>query len=778
MKDFFKDKVKSEVLAELESQLKTAVVLPQVSFLVKEWQEDKENIYRQIMTENWCNSPLIVRSSAFGEDSSNGSLAGHYSTVMNVLGISSFHNAVEKVISSYDQPDSRDCILVQPQLDNVIRAGVAFTFDPTTNGSYYVINLNEGADTTIVTSGVSNAGNTWYIHRSKPSCDVPAIQSIVDLCREVEKLVEHECIDIEFAEDINGQLYLLQVRPLIVNQYDSRMYVRAESALEDAARLLKRISQPHPYLKGQRSILGIMPDWNPAEIIGSRPRPLALSLYKQLVTDRTWAYQRDNYGYQNLRSFPLLFPMVGCPYVDVRASFNSFIPKGINDDIAGRLVDYYISCLEHFPAYHDKIEFEIVFSCYTPNLSKRLSVLTEHGFSLSDIVLIESSLKALTNRIIHSETGLWRLDLGKIEHLKQQQNKINESDLDDYSRIYWLTEDCQRYGTLPFAGLARVGFIAAQFLDSLKEMNLLSDERYKCFMMSINTVSTNLAYDFKNLKRGDFLSRYGHLRPGTYDIRSSRYDEDPSFYFDWSNQSKSIAEKYDFELTIDESVNIQRMLDEHGIEHTSESLFRFLRAAIEGREYSKFVFTRSLSDVLSLIKRIGERYGFSADDCSYLNFQDLLGNFSYGNSLKDLFINSINKGRRQFELTRQMVLPQLITSEKDLWQFNVPDSIPNFITQLRVSGDVVCMNNDISVSEITGKIIFIQSADPGYDWILSERPAGFITEYGGPNSHMAIRAAELSIPAVIGVGASNFSRWKLSRHLIIDCQEKIVQVIS
>ena len=51
---------------------------------------------------------------------------------------------------------------------------------------------------------------------------------------------------------------------------------------------------------------GLMPDWNPAEIIGCKPKPLSLSLYRELITNSIWAYQRNNYGYKNLRSFPLL----------------------------------------------------------------------------------------------------------------------------------------------------------------------------------------------------------------------------------------------------------------------------------------------------------------------------------------------------------------------------------------------------------------------------------------------------------------------------------------
>ena len=50
----------------------------------------------------------------------------------------------------------------------------------------------------------------------------------------------------------------------------------------------------------------------------------------------------------------------GIPYIDVRVSFNSFIPHDLDDSIAGRLVDYYLAKLISQPSLHDKIEFEIV----------------------------------------------------------------------------------------------------------------------------------------------------------------------------------------------------------------------------------------------------------------------------------------------------------------------------------------------------------------------------------------------------------------------------------
>ena len=43
-----------------------------------------------------------------------------------------------------------------------------------------------------------------------------------------------------------------------------------------------------------------MPDWNPAEIIGIKPKPLSLSLYKELITDRVWALNRKDYGFKDM----------------------------------------------------------------------------------------------------------------------------------------------------------------------------------------------------------------------------------------------------------------------------------------------------------------------------------------------------------------------------------------------------------------------------------------------------------------------------------------------
>ena len=66
----------------------------------------------------------------------------------------------------------------------------------------------------------------------------------------------------------------------------------------------------------------------------------------------------------------------------------------------------------------------------------------------------------------------------------------------------------------------------------------------------------------------------------------------------------------------------------------------------------------------------------------------------------------------------------------------------------------------------------IENADPGYDFLFSKKIKGFVTKYGGQNSHMSIRSAELSIPACIGIGEKKFELMKKQKYLILDCKNK------
>lgn len=471
----------------------------------------------------------------------------------------------------------------------------------------------------------------------------------------------------------------------------------------------------------------------------------------------------------------------GLPYIDVRVSFNSFVPARLDEEISDRLVNYYLERLAAEPSKHDKVEFDIVFSCYTLDLPERIRILKNYGFSDQDIRAIVSALRDVTNNIINSENGLWRKDYRKIEILEKRYQGILDSGMNRVEKIYWLIEDCKRYGTLPFAGLARAAFIAVQLLESMVKKEIISEEDYQNFMNDVNTVSSNMQYDFNALSKKEFLKRYGHLRPGTYDINSMRYDEAPDLYFDW-NDTKERKEHEEpakrFGLSLDQMHRLKDMLDESGLNNDILGIMDFIKTVIEGREYGKFVFTRSISKVIQMIGDMGEGYGISREDCAYLDIQAVRELYASTKDCREELLKSVREGKAEYELAKSLVLPPLLVDAKEVWKFYYPDTEPNYITMKKVQGNTFVLGENMEQVDISEKIVLIASADPGYDWIFSHRIKGFITMYGGANSHMAIRAGELGIPAVIGVGEKQYEKYQKAKRIEIDAVARSVRIIK
>lgn len=767
---------KARTLERLKDQLKSAKILPIFIFTVGDWINDKSNIIRQT-SEKLDPGPWIIRSSFSGEDRIGTSGAGAFLSVLNVDS-STLEEAINNVVASYGNESFTEEIFIQPMLKNVELVGVAFSHDPNTGSPDRIINWSKGPDTQAVTAGL--AGNIWQIAAGHQKIRKGVLlEPVVHLLDELSDIFRESSIDCEFAivnEKKRRTLYLLQVRPLLITKAPKSVSKHL-GQLNVIKNKIKTGMKTKPFLMGKRTVYGIMPDWNPAEIIGRRPKPLAMSLYQELITNSIWAYQRHNYGYRNLRSYPLMISLSGVPYVDVRVSVNSFVPCDLGDDLAGRLVDYYINKLVSKPSLHDKLEFEIVFSCYTFDLQKKLLELKEYGFSKSDQNCIAESLLKLTNQILHPEMGLWRKDVNKLDILNTKFQTVKESNLTSIEKIYWYLEDCKRYGTLPFAGLARAAFIGVQILNSLVNLQVLSKVDYRDFMESVSTVSSQMIFDKKNMNKFEFLKKYGHLRPGTYDILSKRYDAKSEEYFDWTRNAKNPIEekRRDFTLTKIQINLINKLLYSNGINTDAINLLDFIRKTIELREKAKFDFTRNLSEAMSLIEKVGAENNLTLEELSYSNISVFHELYTASSNIKEVLLLNIMKGKSQFKDSLSLSLPPLITKPDDVFSFSWPNADPSFITQKKV---IAAVTTSTEKDKIANNIVCIPSADPGFDWIFSYPISGLVTAWGGANSHMAIRAGEQRVPAVIGAGEVLFRQWSSSERLMIDCAEQRVEIIK
>ena len=85
---------------------------------------------------------------------------------------------------------------------------------------------------------------------------------------------------------------------------------------------------------------------------------------------------------------------------------------------------------------------------------------------------------------------------------------------------------------------------------------------------------------------------------------------------------------------------------------------------------------------------------------------------------------------------------------------------------------------DKKITDINDKIVLIESADPGYDWIFSYSIKGLVTKFGGAASHMSIRASEYSLPAAIGVGEEKFNQLTQSKTVFLDCLNRQINIIE
>lgn len=662
-------------------------------------------------------------------------------------------------------------------LENICLCGVVFSVDKENLSPYFCIEYDQSGSFSSITSGEKTESTTSFVFRDYDFGEVNHLSRVIQMVKELEKLYDYPFLDVEFAFTYDGKgreiLYCLQVRPLVVANKVSLFHQIDKSDLKRLSKRINMLSNINHGVLGERKIFGVMPDWNPAEIIGLRPKRLALSLYKEIVTDNIWAHQRKNYGYRDLLSHQLMHSFFGIPYIDVQLSFNSFIPAKIDDNLARKLIDFYLMRLKNSPYLHDKVEFDIVFSCFHFSSDNELDMLKEYGFETNEIMSLKKALIDLTNNIVSSTTGIYQNDMKKIEILQDRYHRLLESDMSNLDLLYWLIEDCKRFGTLPFAGIARAAFVAMQILNSMVKEKLISVDQKKLFLESLNTVSKQLSKDRIIMNKQEFLQKYGHLRAGTYDILSPRYDEDYKKYFG------------DFEITFpDVRVDnvifdtkqihmIDLALKKSGFKIDANDLFTFMRTAIEGRESSKFEFTKMLSKAITIIGKIGEYYQISLEKMAHLDIKEILSLHStlYKESPKERFLHQIESNERDYLATCAIKLPPLIIDGDDVFCFSTSVVRPNFITCETVIADIAFNE------ELCGKIVLVDAADPGYDYLFTKGIIGLITCYGGANSHMAIRCSELGLPAVIGVGEEKFAVYKKAKRLHIDClNQKIVPI--
>ena len=782
---------KSNTLLLLNKILRKSKIEKIFNFTVEEWLQNRNMVLDKISEQ--FDSDIIVRSSAQDEDSFESSKAGIYESILNVNPKikTKVEKAILSVIQSYNKQSevyNQNQILIQNQTKNIITSGVLLTKTPDIGSPYYVINYEEGESTIGVTKGTIN--NIVKIYHKIQAFNIPKKwKRLIASIKEIEDILQFEELDIEFGITDNKDVVIFQVRPItFIPQTDiAKLAKPIESKILKNKNIFSKLNQ-RKHILGNRTIFSDMSDWNPAEIIGNNPNLLDYSLYDYLIMNKIWHNARTVLGYQNVNPSPLMVKFGNKPYVDTRASFNSLIPEKLGKKLASKLVNYYLDTLSKNPHLYDKVEFEILFTCYDFNLDSKLSELEKHGFTKNEIKKIKNVLLDLTNNIISdfpkilkdSQYSMQKLARNRTEIISNLKNK-NITQSRYLGNIEKLLEDCKKFGTLPFSIMARIGFIGSILLKSIQKDGYLPSHFENMLLNSLSTPISDIRNDVialndKKITKIQFLKKYGHLRPGTYDITALRYDDSKNNFFEDIQFPKLKSKhKFDFDNTL-----LSNLLTSHFLNFENIDFFSFVRDGLIYREKLKFEFTKNLSEALELIAKVGKTLGFTREDVSNLDIRTILKSKNLSKSqTRNIWREKIFQQQKEKLVNDCLALPPIIFSEKDFDIIQYFISKPNYITDKKITGNIINFENfKGNIGSQRGKILLLQNADPGYDWIFTKKLGGLITKYGGVASHMSIRCSETGLPAAIGCGEVIFEKLKLASKVLLDCKNKEILILE
>ena len=539
---------------------------------------------------------VVVRSSCLAEDNFETSNAGHFESVLDVDSNNEEEilNALNIVYRSYlvDGSDIADeQILIQSQTQDVICSGVVFTRDIQRNRPYYVINYDESGSTDTVTSG--SGGKTIWIAQNSGEESIPGKwTSLWRAIRELERILNGVLLDVEFAIKADHSVVIFQVRPLATNyKFGRNASITHQIECKDFIK-----EQYKKFISGHRvAHFSDMAFWNPAEIIGDSPKNLDYSLYREIITHRAWNQGLVPLGYRCVPD-DLMYRFGNKPYICLEHSFKSLTPATISEELADKLCDFYLKKLAADWSSHDKIEFEIVFNCFDFHLQEKLSDLVSEGlFTTDETAEIESELRQLTENMVCNYKTILSEDLAALSRLEETRQMVeNMVDTDSEKLVVAiknLLTEISECGTPQFSRQARCAFVAKALALSLKDNGYWDAKTYEEFNASIETVATRFECDFsrflsKEITKKEFDLTYGHLRAGTYDITSPRYDSlDFSEVILENYSKKSSVPKCMMEATEKRCLSgIEKAISDYGMKLEQNTLFTFMRNSLAQRE--------------------------------------------------------------------------------------------------------------------------------------------------------------------------------------------------
>ena len=126
-----------------------------------------------------------------------------------------------------------------------------------------------------------------------------------------------------------------------------------------------------------------------------------------------------------------MYNIYGKPFIDIRTDFNSFLPIGLNEKLSKKIIGNRIKFLSKNKHLHDKVEFEVIETCFNFQTKKNL----ETYLSKNELKSYSNKLKFLTKNIILKDS--LKIEKYKLDKLFNSIRSLNEKKLSHIQNIFF-----------------------------------------------------------------------------------------------------------------------------------------------------------------------------------------------------------------------------------------------------------------------------------------------------------------------------------------------------
>ncbi len=665
---------------------------------------------------------LAVRSSWVQEDHENGSMAGTYKTILNVLPSQISHAISEIHGHSLKKTGEIIPVTVQEMVDAEV-SGVALSYDIDKNKAYTVIQIGNGNGESLVSW--EQTGQTYKIHRYTDPKNIPdeRLRALFLAITHLTWKYYTRYIDVEFAFMKGSNIpYILQIRPVANNWIRDHHEVHIPGLMYRYARMIAH------RLQKSDDVYGNMIDINPEELIGSQP-VLIQSFFNTIFPETSLKAWRAFLWYGG--SEKLLSTALAHPYISLKNDIRLFLPKDLDESIVSAFQEYYLDFIKQNPSEQSSLDTR-----HYPNTQKQL----EHVLSHLDLSPEQKEETRIVFRRFFSELR-WKL-IRFDEDIEAIQGRLFE----------------------------KIGSLTGRPVDSLWDLTAIQDlsvspDRLEELVKLIQ----DCTYMFVIAARGAFyFSCYDPHIDEAY-FKAKKYESSIYRYMQEQGPEKigfASVEGFNFlrKLTSEYTIEWLQSIGADTAFPDSEWVNLTSRFMVH-RENIKYLFSRLF---LILHNSIPDLWRAA----KYRNFERLIQDLVAG-------IEWVTgKNEREYDIRDvddMLIFPSVMHRTNHPLFMKLSSTEPHYIGNWILRGRILSVKHvsELEGKDLTGVIVAIENATPEIDIFLPEIE-GILTKNGWPLAHIVIRAREYGIPAVVWMG-ENFHVLEAAHSIEIDFDKKKMQ---